>query len=422
MLESQRDIDEVESQRNIGEVNEQLTLVKRLKRIVSPLRKHVGTRDFRAMDYPPAGDRDPSGGSTRSWQETGERLTSGTRRYVVGFGQEVSRTWRERDAITVNTFLGRNLIAFIIIVVSGIITWESSVDELRDRLDRTIPFPLYLPHSVALAVACVWTLPVAPGNFCGLYMTRMYLIWRGTPGFTAVNCTVMLLVCVLATVQSHIGAFLLRKFMCKGGTKKVPTIDSVKEAMWYLIIVFFLSLIFGLLIALATAITPLIQWVSFWRYWTTWWLGVLATMITVTPLLTHLLAWEYQTHLRNPCKLLECVLVALVTAGTMTVVFFVNFAHFRPRAYLCFPIITWTAFRFNRVGWALTVSIIAYCSAMGSIRKKGALYGNEETKVYSAELILQVGTTRLEPLIASLYVFFVPPGVLANNEKVHFGC
>lgn len=392
----------LESQRNTVEVNEEITLGKRLKRIIPPLRKHVVTRDFRAMEFtrdPPGGVSDPV--SSRSWQETGERLTSGTRRYVLGLGQEVSRSWRDRprDFSTLSILLGRNVVAVILILVSGIITWESSVDELRDRIDRTIPFPLYLPHSIALAVACVWTAPVAPGNFLGLYLTRLYLIWRGGLGFTAVNCTAMLLVCLLATTQSHVGAFLLRKFLCRD-TKQVPTIDSVKEAVWYLIIVFFLSLFFSIIIALATAITPLLQWVSFWRYWTTWWLGVLATMITVTPLLTHLLAWEYQSHFQNPCKLLECLLVALTTSGVMAVVFFINFAHFRPRAYLCFPVITWTAFRFNRVGWALTVSIIAYCSAVGSIRKRGALYSNQDSPVYSPELILQVGITLLEKLIA----------------------
>lgn len=376
-------------------------MVKRLKRLVHPSRNHVFTRDFRAMDYPPAsqgGDanvRDPSGGSTRSWQETGERISSGTRRYVLDAGQGLSRTWRERpwDASTIFTFLGRNVIAFILILGSGIITWESSVDELRDRTDRIIPFPLYLPHSVALAVSCVWTAPVAPGIFLGLYMSRLYLIWRGTLGFTTLNCTVMILVAALSTCQSHLGAFFLRKFLCGGGTKKVPTIDSVKEAMWYLITVFFLSLIFSVIIALVIAITPLIQWSSFWRYWTTWWLGVLATMITVTPLLTHLLAWEYQTHLRNPRKVLECALVALATAGMLVIVFFINFAYFRPRAYLFFPIITWIAFRFNRVGWALTISVIAYCSAVASIRKRGVLYSNQESSVSSLELVLQVGTT-----------------------------
>jgi osomolarity two-component system sensor histidine kinase NIK1 len=164
----------------------------------------------------------------------------------------------------------------------------------------------------------------------------------------------------------------------------------VKEAMWYLTTVFFLSLFFSIIVALVTAITPLMQWSSFWRYWTTWWLGILATMITVTPLLTHLLSWEYKSHFKNPCKSLECLLVALTTAGVVVIVFFINFTVFRPRAYLCFPVITWTAFRFNRVGWALTVSAVAYCSAVGTIRKRGALYSNQNSLVSSPELILQI--------------------------------
>lgn len=373
----------LESQSNEG--NGRITISKRLKRAVYPWRNE----DVRAMDYSQEADqREP--GSSWSLQGTGERISSGTRRYVLGLGQEVSRSWRDRprDATTLSILFCRNLLALLLILISGVVTWESSVPGLRDRYDRTIPFPLYLPHSVALAVACVWTASVIPANFVGLYLTRLYLIWRGGLGFTAANCLVLLAVCVLTTCQSHLGGFILRKLLCKG-TKKVPTIDSVKEAMWYLTTVFFLSLFFSIIVALVTAITPMMQWASFWRYWTTWWLGILATMITVTPLLTHLLSWEYKSYFKNPCKSLECLLVALTTAAVVTVVFFINFVAFRPRAYMCFPVITWTAFRFNRVGWALTISAVAYCSAVGSIRKRGALYSNQ-TSVSSPELILQI--------------------------------
>jgi integral membrane sensor domain MASE1 len=387
MLESQQD------------VRQEGYLRRALGRIVDSSsagwRKDVGDTDFSAMDGDAGGEGSVRGSvanSARSWQETRERVHSG----CGDLGRELFvQTWRDRprDAASVAHLLRRNVLALLLVLASGVVTWESSVDELRVRIDRTIVFPLYLPHSVALAVACVWTTAVAPGNLIGLYFARLYMIWRGHLGFTSVNTTIMLLVAFLATIQSHIGAFFLRKFLCTSETKRIPTIDSVAEAVWYLATVFFLSLVFGIVIALCITSTPLIQWSSFWRYWSTWWLGVLATMITVTPLLTHLLAWEYESSLRKPSRLLECLLVTLATSSFMVVLFFLNFEYFHPLPYFVFPLITWTAFRFNRVGWALTVSVIAYCCALGSIRKRGALYNlSSGASVSSPSLIIQVRT------------------------------
>lgn len=394
----------LESQQNVAEVKEEGFLERALERFVYPSRKDVGYTDSGAMDDYPACQgadgslRDGSGGnSTRSWQESRERVRSGVLRCCVDLGRELFvQTWRDRprDALSIFYLLRRNVLALLLVLGSGIITWESSVDDLRFSADRTIIFPLYLPHSVALAVACVWTTAVAPGNLVGLYLVRMYMIWQGSFEFTSMNTTIMFLVAILSTVQSHIGAFFLRKFLCTVDTKTIPTIDSVAEAVWYLATVSVLSLVFGMIISLCITLTPLIQWSSFWRYWSTWWLGVLATMITVTPLLTHLLAWEYESSLRRPGKLFEVVLVTLATSSVMVVVFFLNFEYFHPLPYLCFPLITWTAFRFNRVGWAITVSAIAYCSALGSIRKRGAIYSiSSGNSVSSPSLVIQVGTS-----------------------------
>ncbi|XP_024399159.1 uncharacterized protein [Physcomitrium patens] len=392
----------LESQQNIDQEIEEGTLGKNLERLVNHSKKYVG-RNFSDMNFSrhadeqsekSARDRDLSANSGRSFHDTGIRISSGTFECCVDLGRALFvQPWRQRprDADTTHRCLGRNFATVILIVLSGIITWESSVAELQLRIDRTIIFPLYLPHSISLAAACVWTNAVAPGNLVGLYSVRIYMVWRGNLGFTVTNTLVMLLVAFLATIQSHIGAFFLRKLLCGGGTKKIPTIDSVKEAVWYLVIVFLLSLIFNLVIAVCTAISPLIQWSSFWRYWATWWLGILATMITVTPLCTHLLAWEYRTHLKNPCKLLECALVIMVTSAVMVIVFFLNLEDFRPLPYLCFPLITWMAFRFNTVGWAVTVSIIAYCGALGTIRKRGAIYNlTARMPVSSPQVILQI--------------------------------
>jgi osomolarity two-component system sensor histidine kinase NIK1 len=220
----------------------------------------------------------------------------------------------------------------------------------------------------------------------------MYMAWRGT-GFTRVNTTVLFLVALLATLQSHVAAYYLKKGLCNP-TKRIPTIDSVADAVWFLVIVTLVSCVSCTVIAICIVITPLVDWHSFWRFWATWWLGVLTALITITPLITHSWAWMNQPPRQRPRRVgkwVECVVTALVTISVLTVIFFFNIRSFRPLPYLCFPLITFTAFRFNRVGWAVTVSAIALASALGSIRQRGAVYAmSGRPPVGSTTLILQI--------------------------------
>ena len=403
MLESQRTADEAEEK-----LGKEGSLRKSLERFVFASKKDLGGGG--GVDEPPAMmampsprepvegltslRREPSHMSSRSWHETQAAVVSQTTRCLRDLGGELFvQTWRERprDVFNICLCLKRNILTLLFILVSGIVTWESSVSELQSRADMSVILPLYLPDAVALALAAVWKTAIAPGNLAGLYLVRMYMVWRGSFGFTSLNTTVLFLAAFIAVVQSHTGAYFLRKCLCANGVKALPTIDSVADSVWYLVIIFFISLFYSTTISLCITITPLVQWTSFLRYWSTWWLGVLAAMITVTPLLIHSMAWQCQPSFRKPAKIFECVLVTMVTMGLMVVVFFLNFDSFRPLPYLCFPLITWTAFRFNRVGWAITVSVIAYSAAVGSVHKRGAVYSmTGKPAVYASQFILQV--------------------------------
>ncbi|KAG0604275.1 hypothetical protein M758_10G158900 [Ceratodon purpureus] len=311
---------------------------------------------------------------------------------VDGCGEVVRRMWgkRPRDAKGCCTLARRNLVTAVVVLLSGIITWEMSVDSLRARVNYSIVFPVYLPHAVTLSMASVWRLSVAPGNVIGLYLARMYMAGRGQ-GFTSVNTTIIFLVCMIASTQSHVAAYYLWKCLCKGREKKLPTIDSVADAVWYLVIISLSSLLFSTLVALCVTLSPLVKWQCFWQFWSTWWLGVLGAMVTVSPLIIHLIAWRPSPSLKRPGKIIEILFTAAVTVSVVSVVFIFDLHTFRPMPYLCVPLITYTAFRFNRVGWAFTVTAIALFSASGSIRGRGAVHVLSDRPVpWSANLLLQV--------------------------------
>ena len=70
----------------------------------------------------------------------------------------------------------------------------------------------------------------------------------------------------------------------------------------------------------------------------------------------------------NEIVVANCGVLGAVVASTfgrwfMVPIFIFNINNFRPLPYLCFCIITYTAFWFNRVGWCFSVTAIAYfCS------------------------------------------------------------
>lgn len=338
--------------------------------------------------------RDPSC-APRTWYGNYGRILTHVTSCAADLGDEMFvRTWRERprNACDIYLCVWRNILTLLLIFASGVITWESSVHALRTRADKTAVFPLYLPQAVALSLASVWKASIAPGNLVGIYLGRLYMIWRGGGGFTSLNTTIMLLAALLGMMEAQTGGYYLRKFLCHGGTKRVPTIDTVVEATWYLVIVFFTSLIFCTVIALCIVVSPLVSWSDFWRYWATWWLGDLAAMITISPTITHLIAWECPPSLRRPMKIVECIVLGLVTVGIMVIVFLLNVQLFvKPLPYLCFPLFIFAGFRFNRVGCAFIVSAIAYSCSWGSIRMRGAIYNMSQSPPQaSSELILQV--------------------------------
>ncbi|CAK9216124.1 unnamed protein product [Sphagnum troendelagicum] len=305
--------------------------------------------------------------------------------FMFGFGEECSlRSWRERRRLQPQRrevcdyclWLRRNIFALLLLGLAGVVTWESSVQALRINMNRTIVFPLYLPAAFALSLSCVWKASIVPGNLAGLYISRLYMLWRGHARFDTWAIVFLFLASVLESLEAQTCGYYMRKFLCKrGSNKSVPSIDTVRDALWYILLVVGCTLLFDFMIALCITVTPLVPWSSFWRFWATWWLGVLAAMMSISPAVTHLMAWECQPSLKKPLKITEWLLLLLINIGLLVVIFVIRIHTFiRPLPYIFFPLIMYMGFRCNRLGWALTVSSITYMCSWASIRGRGSLY------------------------------------------------
>jgi signal transduction histidine kinase len=305
---------------------------------------------------------------------------------------------KRRDGNAYRALLLMNLIEAAFICINGILVYEMSTKDLQERFTHTVVFPLYLPRAMGMAIATNHQGSVALGNFVGLYFSRVYMGIRAPESLGRGRLFAVLLFALIGTCELQIGAWFIKKLLCPGNNqrKKVPTFDNVGQAFWYIIIVFSISLVFETLIAVAECCTRMVEWTYFFRYWATWWLGVLAAMLTVSPAVIHLMALG-PLHLTftRPTMKSSIKLVALwsITLGFLTLVFLFSVRTFiRPLPYLLFPLIISAAFQFNRVGWSLIVAVSSLFCALGTIHRDSSLYymaGAPKSRA-SPSLVIQI--------------------------------
>lgn len=291
-----------------------------------------------------------------------------------------------------------NVYAAILTSIGGILLFELSTPQLTQAMTRTAIFPLYFPHAIGLAIASKYQGSVLVGNFIGFYFTQCYLLVRGPFGLTLNRGLFIIMIAALGVLETHIGAWLMQVYLCRGEgvQKKVPTIDNVRQAFCYIVIVLSTTLWCDTLIVVVACITEIVQWSSFLRFWGTWWLGVVAGMLTISPAIVHLQTYSRPKPLfrmPNYCNLFKSIVLWIILLGLLILVFFFSVQSFvRPLPYLLFPLIIFASFRFNQVGWAIVVAVISFLCAWGTLHRNSSLYymAGAPKDRSSPSLILQI--------------------------------
>ncbi|XP_024534575.1 uncharacterized protein LOC9655983 isoform X2 [Selaginella moellendorffii] len=272
------------------------------------------------------------------------------------------------------SFLAWNLGLTALEIALGAATFEMSAPPLQKQIVKVIVFPLYLPHAVGFAVACKKGCFVLLGNFAGLFGVRLYFTDRGVEGLNFLKSVVLLGAATLRTLEVHFCSWMVRRFLCSE-TRLIPTIESLGDALWYFLVTCFLSAPFEATIALIECVGRMVPWKEFTICWATWWLGVVAASITVSPFVLHCFVWQPKPGMFRPGKIVEIFLVGFITVLLLITVYtLVIPTYVKPLPYLLFPVIVYSAFRFNRMGWAFILCGISLFCTWSTVKKKGALY------------------------------------------------
>lgn len=291
-----------------------------------------------------------------------------------------------------------NVCAAIATTIGGICVYEFSTQQLVQAMNRSAVFPLYLPHAIGLALACKFQGFVLVGNFFGYHFSRIYLVLRGPPEFYLTRALTLIFIALLGVLETHIATWLLHRYLClrENLVKTVPTIDNVQQAFCYIVIVLGTTLLFDTPIAVVSCLSDIVPWHSFARFWITWWLGVVAGMLTLSPAIIHLLAIGIPTFVVKPpnfFNLVKSIVLWVVVVLALILLFFFKVEHFvKPLPYLVYPLIVFASFRFNHFGWAIVVAVISLCCALGTLHRNNSLYymAGAPLDKSSTSLILQI--------------------------------
>jgi len=218
--------------------------------------------------------------------------------------------------------------------------------------------PVWPPVGIAVAALLVLGSRFWPAVFVGAFLVN---------ATTAGNVGTSLAIASGNTLEALCAAWLLNRYA--NGTRVFERAQDVFK--------------FALIGAGSTAISPsigltslalggFVDWEKYGGVWVTWWLGDLTGYLVIAPLV---LVWwvgprrEWST--KQKVEVGALLLLLVVVGGAVFGGWFVGFLNNYPLAFLCGPIILWTAFRFSQLETATGIFVLAGIALWGTLKHYG---------------------------------------------------
>jgi signal transduction histidine kinase len=218
--------------------------------------------------------------------------------------------------------------------------------------------PVWPPAGIAVAALLVLGSRAWPGIFVGAFFVN---------ATTAGNLGTSFCIAAGNTLEAICGAWLVHRYA--GGTRVFDRPQDVFK--------------FSLIAVVNTAISPsiglssltlggFVHWEDFARVWFTWWVGDVTGYLVIAPLV--LLWWVGPRPHWNAKQRLEAaalLILLMLTGGAVFGGWFTEFIADYPVAFICGPIIIWTAFRFGQIETATGIFILAGIALWGTLHHFG---------------------------------------------------
>src|SRR5213080_1979441 len=227
--------------------------------------------------------------------------------------------------------------------------------------------PVWPPAGIALAVLLLFGYRIWPAIFVGAFLVN---------ATTAGNVATSLAIAAGNTLDAVSGAWLVNRFA--GGTSVFDRPQGVFKFALAAVVSTIVSPFFGVT---SLALGGFADWANYGAIWLTWWLGDATGDLLIAPLI---ILWSVASKQRwnrreaielGILLLLLFVLSEAVFGGWLTIS-----ARNYPIAFICGPIVIWTAFRFTQRETATGIFILSAIAIWGTLHGFGPFVGETENQ------------------------------------------
>ncbi len=215
------------------------------------------------------------------------------------------------------------------------------------------------PTAVALVITLLFGYRYLPGILLGAFTANAM---TSEPALVAAG------IGIGNTLEAAVGAWLLLRV---AGFRL--EFERARDLVWFMAVVGLVATPVSATIGvLSLALGGLVNWASYWPVWQTWWAGDAMGGLIVGPFLLVWASRACRQVLRS--RPWEAVLIfgLTVAGGWLSFTVSLNPAWTLPLAtYVIFPLLIWAAFRFDRVGVATGVIVVAETALLATLRDLG---------------------------------------------------
>jgi two-component system, NarL family, sensor histidine kinase FusK len=251
---------------------------------------------------------------------------------------------------------------------------------------------VWAPTGIALAALMLFGRRIWPAITVGAFLAN---------SLNGVSLPGSVVIAIGNTLEPLLGAYLLKDVF--GVKPSFPDVRQVLALFLVAPVVTALSASIGTSVLAQTGVIP---WSAYNSTWLTWWTGDLHGALIVAPLV---MVWFSQKGIpvqikRRPLEALALfatvLLVSLIIFTPANLGLNINF----PTAYLTFPVIIWSALRFQQPGAITTVLMIALTAIWGTINGQGPFAASASLDLNLTYLHLLIFVATATGLIVSAVV------------------
>ena len=227
--------------------------------------------------------------------------------------------------------------------------------------------PVWPPAGIALAAILLLGYRAWPAIFVGAFIVNLT---------TAGDIATSVAIATGNTLEAIAGAWLVNRF---AGGKDV--FDRPQGVFKFALVAAISAVVSPVLGVTSLALDGFADWTNYGAIWVTWWLGDVTGDLIFTPLvllwgIRWKLAWKKEEAVEVGVLLLSLTLLSAVVFGECLEISAKNY----PIAFICGPIVIWTAFRFTQRETATGIFILSVIAVWGTVRGFGPFVGQTENQ------------------------------------------